>query len=42
MPDDVWWLGGDFLHFMDLGPAMAARSRAIGLGMDDDEVYRGC
>jgi hypothetical protein len=31
MPDDVWWLGGDFAHVFDLSPALAARERALGL-----------
>ena len=31
MPDDVWWLGGDFAHCWDLAPAMAARERDLGL-----------
>lgn len=29
MPDDVWWLGGDFAHFPDLSPGFAARMKVI-------------
>lgn len=28
---DVWWLGFDCAHFMDVSPAMDARSASIGL-----------
>lgn len=27
-PDDVWWVGFDCLHFMDIGPALEATIRA--------------
>jgi len=31
-PDDVWWFGFDCGHFLDVLPAMDARSRQYGLG----------
>jgi hypothetical protein len=31
MPDDVWWLGGDFDHMFDLAPARIAREKALGM-----------
>lgn len=45
MPDDVWWLGGDFAHCWDYAPGMAARLRQIGIRPAEDalmrnEVYR--
>jgi hypothetical protein len=30
MPDDVWWLGGDFGHTFDVGPGRNAFERARG------------
>jgi hypothetical protein len=29
MPDDVWWLGGDFGHMLDLSPGREARLREV-------------
>lgn len=29
MPDDVWWLGGDFSHAFDLAPGSAAFLRRV-------------
>jgi hypothetical protein len=45
MPDDVWWLGGDFAHLYDLAPAMRARemrARETRAGFEPDfqDVYR--
>jgi hypothetical protein len=31
-PDDVWWLGFDCGHYMDLSPGVAAFERELGLG----------
>ena len=30
-PAEVWWLGFDCAHFMDLMPALAAREKAVGV-----------
>jgi hypothetical protein len=40
MPDDVWWLGGDFAHFCDFSPAMRARLRSLGFDREHDDIYR--
>lgn len=41
MPDDVWWLGGDFAHVGDIAPGMRAMERSLGMGfLRDWEVYR--
>jgi hypothetical protein len=31
MPDDVWWLGGDFGHAWDLAPGLEAHERSLGM-----------
>ncbi len=41
MPDDVWWLGGDFAHAWDLAPGLRAQSRSVGMPERESEwVYR--
>jgi hypothetical protein len=43
MPDDVWWLGGDFAHCFDFAPGGAAVLIEIGVPARDferGEVYR--
>jgi hypothetical protein len=41
-PEHVWWVGFDCMHFMDYGPAMAARERVMGLDHlnGDSDQYR--
>lgn len=31
MSDDVWWLGGDFMHVRDLVPGQEALERSLGM-----------
>jgi hypothetical protein len=33
-PDDVWWIGGDFLHLFDFAPGMDARLREATAGAE--------
>lgn len=33
-PEPLWWLGFDCHHFRDIGPAMQARMREAGYGID--------
>lgn len=38
MPDDVWWMGGDFAHAWDFAPG--ARATLTAFGQIGDQVYR--
>ncbi len=41
MPDDVWWLGGDFAHSGDVSPGTLAALRRCGVPeYERAEVYR--
>lgn len=41
MPDDVWWLGGDFAHLFDLSPGLRAMLRQCEApDRDRGDVYR--
>jgi hypothetical protein len=39
-PDDLYWLGFDAAHYMDLSPGIVATLRELGSTRERDDIYR--